>query len=143
MGASVIAYWPGMTEEQLESQPGFYNDCKAWGDWMAEREADSRAEDVVRALGAGAILTYKTDGMEDEEVKWVTPQKLGKAALKLRAAVEAALPGTEVILETYGRNANGVDPLVEEFVRDLDDVKAIADWAESEGTKRITLEVNW
>ena len=26
MGASILAYWPGMTEEQVESQPGFTND---------------------------------------------------------------------------------------------------------------------
>jgi hypothetical protein len=29
MGASINACWPGITEEQLESQPGFYNDDKA------------------------------------------------------------------------------------------------------------------
>jgi len=29
MGATVIAYWPGMTEAQFESQPGFYNDDRA------------------------------------------------------------------------------------------------------------------
>ena len=28
MGASVVAYWPGITDEQLESQPGTYNDDK-------------------------------------------------------------------------------------------------------------------
>jgi len=40
MGASVIAYWPGITEQQIEEQPGFYNDSKAWGNWMAEREEE-------------------------------------------------------------------------------------------------------
>ena len=143
MGASVIAYWPGISEEQIESQPGFYNDCKAWGDWMAEREADQRAKGAVLKLGAGAILTYTTDGMEDEEVSWVTPRELKEAAAKLRVAVKAGLPGTEVILETYGRSANGGDPLQEEFVRDLDDVEALATWAESEGAEKMTLQVNW
>ena len=143
MGASVLAYWPGITEEQCESQPGFYNDCKAWGDWMAEREADPRAKEAVQALGAGAILTHTTDGMTDEEVFWVTPQELKDAAAKLREAVTAGLPGTEVILETYGRSANGVDPISEEFIRDLEDVESLAGWAESEGAGKMTLEVNW
>jgi len=143
MGASVIAYWPGITEEQIESQPGFYNDCKAWGDWMAEREADPRAKEAVLALGAGAILTHTTDGMTDEEVSWVTPQELRDAAARLRKAVKAGLPGTDVILETYQRSANGVDQLSEEFARDLEDVEALAVWAESEGAEKMTIEVNW
>lgn len=57
--------------------------------------------------------------------------------------MKAGLPGTEVILETYDRSANGVDPVAEEFVRDLEDVEALAEWAESEGAKKLTLEVNW
>ena len=51
MGASVSAYWPGieeeLTEEQLDSQPGFFNDSKAWGNWMAEREYEPRAMDLL------------------------------------------------------------------------------------------------
>ncbi len=46
MGASVIAYWPGITEEQFESQPGFDNDDRAWGNWMAEREDEPAVHDA-------------------------------------------------------------------------------------------------
>ena len=39
MGATVIAYWPGMTGAQFESQPGFRNDDRAWGNgWRAVEE---------------------------------------------------------------------------------------------------------
>jgi len=55
MGASVVAYWPGITEEQLESQPGFYNDDEAWGNWIAEREGNLVVSDAIRKLIA--ILT--------------------------------------------------------------------------------------
>jgi hypothetical protein len=41
MGASVVAYWPGITEDQAEAQPGFANDDRAWGNWMAERDGDA------------------------------------------------------------------------------------------------------
>ena len=52
MGASVIAYWPSITEAQLESQPGFRNDDKAWGNWMAEREGNLAVYEAIRKLNA-------------------------------------------------------------------------------------------
>jgi hypothetical protein len=143
MGASVIVYWPGMTDEQLESQPGFYNDDKAWGNWMAEREEEPAVTAAIKALAAEAILTVKTDGWDDEDVMWVSPQQLRDAAMKLREAVLTGSPDGRIILETYERNANRMDPVAEEFVRDLDDVIAMTHWAEAEGASKITLEVNW
>ena len=143
MGASVVAYWPGITEVQLESQPGFYNDCKPWGDWMAEREQDPRVEQALIDLGVAPILTVTTDGMEDEDVNWVTPRDLYLAADKLQAAIRERLPGTDVILTTYARSAPGFDPVEEEFIQDLEDIKELAKWAEKENTSKMTLEVNW
>ena len=143
MGASVNAYWPGITEDQLESQPGFYNDCKAWSDWMAEREGEPAAKQALRFLGVEALLSHTTHGMKDEDVFWVSPQELAAAATKLKEAVESKSPQTEIILKTYDRNANHLEPTAEEFIRDLNDVEAIAKWAEQEGATRMTLEVNW
>ncbi|CAN5759220.1 hypothetical protein BH18ACI4_BH18ACI4_16690 [soil metagenome] len=143
MGATVTAYWPGITEEQYDSQPGFYNDCKAWGNWMAEREGNSAVYDAIGKLRAEAILTLKTDGWEDEDVSWVTPQQLRDAAEKLREAVRVGSPETRVVLETYERRANRLEPVGEEFIQDLDDIITITKWAEGEGASRMTLEVNW
>mgnify|MGYP000368440525 CR=1 FL=1 len=143
MGASINAYWSGITEEQLESQPGFYNDDKAWGDFMAEREGEPEVLEAIRKLNAAALLTHTTDGMTDEEVMWVSPSELRNAAKNLREAIQAGRPETKVILETYERNANDVDPIADELIQDLNDIEAIADWAESEGAKQMTLEVNW
>src|SRR4051794_5625020 len=143
MGAGVIAYWPGITEEQLEGQPGFWNDCKAWGDFMAEREDEPEVKRVIMELGAEPILTYTTDGVEDEEVYWVTPRQLYDAAEQLERAIQSKQPGTERILAVYERNANSVDPVDAEFTRDLEDIKALANWAEQEGAQVVTLEVNW
>ncbi len=142
MGATVSAYWPGITEGQFYSQPGFSNDCKAWGNWMAEREKVPAVADALRKLNAEALLSYKTDGVEDDEVDWVTPGQLRDAAVRLREAVRAGSPETGVVLETYAR---GGDPAytAEEFVCDLEDIVAIAEWAEAEGATRMTLEVNW
>lgn len=143
MGASVNAYWPGITEEQLESQPGLYNDDKAWGDFMAERENEPEVLEAVVKLNASALLTYTTDGVADEDVDWVTPSELKEAAKNLREAVQAGRPETKIILNTYGRNANGVAAAADELIRDLNDIEAIASWAEAEGAELMTLEVNW
>ncbi len=143
MGASVIAYWPGITEEQLEAQPGFRNDDRAWGNWMAEREGNLAVYEATGKLNAEAILTYKTDGMDDENVNWVSPQQLRDAATKLREAVRAGSPDTRIILENYERNANPIDPIDKMFIRDLNDIITMANWAEEEDATVMTLEVNW
>ena len=143
MGASVVAYWPGITEEQYDSQPGFWHDDRAWGNWMAERENEPEVLQAIIDLGAGAILTVKSDGWEDDDVTWVTPQELLRAAQTLRHAVEHRHPAVGRILAVYARTANGVDPLVDEFLTDLADIEAIARWAEGEGTNRLTLYVSW
>jgi ABC-type Zn uptake system ZnuABC Zn-binding protein ZnuA len=143
MGASINAYWSGITEEQLESQPGFFNDDKAWGDFMAEREGEPKVLEAIRTLNATALLSHTTEGMTDEEVLWVSPSELRNAAKNLREAIRAKRPETEIILETYERNANEVDPIANEIIQDLNDIEAIANWAESEGATQMTLEVNW
>ncbi len=143
MGASVIAYWPGLTREQMESMPGFFNDDQAGGGWMAERDNDAQVLDAVKRLMAEAIMTVKTDGWDDEDVTWVTPDELRTAAMRLRAAVQAESPEAAVILKSYEINANRIDPVAEEFIRDLDDIVAMTQWAEEQGATRMTLEVNW
>src|SRR5215212_6072054 len=143
MGASVIAYWPGITEEQIDGQPGFWNDCKAWGDFMAERETDPDVLRIIGELGVAPLLTFTTDGMEDDEVAWVTPRQLYQAAEHLQEAIRAKQPGTERVLAVYARHANALAPVAEEFTQDLEDIKALARWAEDEGAPVMTLEVNW
>ncbi len=143
MGASVSIYWPGITDEQIEAQPGFYNDCKAWGDWMAEREERPDVIAAIDRLGMSALLTFKTDGVDDAEVAWVSPTDLETAALRLRELVLAGHPDTRRILETYAKSRNEVFSVAEEFVQDLNDVAGLASFAAQEGAKRVTLEVNW
>ena len=65
------------------------------------------------------------------------------AVRRLREAIKDKRPEAKAILETYQRNANGIDSVEEEFIRDLDDIESIANWAEAEGAERMTLEVNW
>jgi hypothetical protein len=143
MGASVSAYWPGISEDQIESQPGFFNDCKAWGNWMANREEHTDVIEAMKRLNVDALCTYKTDGVEDADVAWATPSELERAALRLRELVLAGHPDTKRILEVYSQSANAVDSISEEFAHDLADVAELARFAIQAGASRMTLEVNW
>ena len=143
MGASVMAYWVGITEAQMESQPGFWNDCKAWGDWMAERIEHQDVLHAMERLGVSALLTFTTAGVADSEVEWVTPSELERAAIRLRELVLVGDPDTGCIVETYAKSANDVDPISQEFAQDLVDVAEIARFAQREGVSHMTLEVNW
>lgn len=143
MGASVIAYWPGITAQQIDAQPGFFNDDKAWGSWMAEREDDPVVSAAIRTLKAEAILTCKTDGWDDEDVSWVSPQELREAVARLREAIQRGTPEARTILDSYERNANRSAPVADEFLRDVQDIEVLTTWAEAQGAARMTLEVNW
>jgi hypothetical protein len=138
-----MAYWVGITEEQMESQPGFWNDCKAWGDWMAERIEHQDVLHAMKRLGVGALLTFTTAGVADSQIEWVTPSELEHAAVRLRELVLAGHPETGRILETYTYSANRVDPVSQEFAQDLVDIAEIARFAQRERVSQITLEVNW
>jgi hypothetical protein len=143
MGASVSGYWPGITKEQLADQPGFYNDCKAWGNWMAERLSHPQVMAAHTALGVEALLSHTTEGMTESEVDWVSPQQLASAAMRLRELVLAKDSRVGPMLDVYARDANQVDPVDQEFAQDLWDVARIAEFARECGTHRMTLEVNW
>jgi hypothetical protein len=143
MGATILAYWPGITEEQISSQPGFYNDDKAWADWLIVREKEPEVIAAIRKLDADAIRTSTTNGLREDLIDWVTPAQLRDAALRLKDAVRSGRPETKIILESYEDAANDIDPIPEEFIRDLDDIATIATWAEEQGATKMTLDINW
>jgi hypothetical protein len=87
MGASIIAYFPGVTDEQIDLQEGFWNDDNAWANFMVEQEKDPAILEAVKKLNAEAIMTFKTEEMEDEDIDWVTPQQLRDACVRIRDAV--------------------------------------------------------
>ncbi len=60
MGASIVAYWPGITERQPKRNQASGMTTAHGG--SAEREDDMAVSDAIRKLHAEAILTFKTDG---------------------------------------------------------------------------------
>lgn len=144
MSASVFAYWPGITDEERDSLTGFDNDCDAWGTWMAERYNHPDVLDAMKRLGVRALLSHITDGVSEDEVDWVSPDELMKAADLLRELVLAQVPSVNRIVETYGLcNPPGINPIHEEFAQDLADVRIIAKLCKDMGVPKMTLEVNW
>lgn len=142
MGASVNCYWPGISDRHRDGDPGFFNDCKAWGDWMAERAQNEALINLHQELGVGAVLTFTTDGVDDDEVDWVTPDELEAAALRLREMVLANDPKVRPILDGYESCCRG-DDVAADFAQDLKDVAAIAAYARRCKAGKMTLEVNW
>ena len=143
MGASIVAYFPGVTDDQVDLQEGFWNDDRAWANFMVEQEKDPKVVEAMEKLDAGALLTFKTEEMEDEDIDWVTPQELRDACMKLRDAVRSGAPESKPLLNAYSRGNNGINPITDEFVRDLEDIIKLADWGDRMGTDKITLEVSW
>src|SRR5690242_8283720 len=140
MGATVVGYCRNLTDELLEDQPGFYNDCKAWGNWMAERENHPEIIEILHDLGCDALLTCITEGVSEDEVFWVTPDQLAEAALWVRELVLNGDPRVQALVESYAVNANNVDPVNDEFVQDLLDVAQIAEFFSEKGVGEMTLE---
>ena len=143
MGAFVSGYWPGITDDQRDSFPGFWNDCVAWGEWMAERCEHPDVLQTMKNLGVDALLSHITEGMDKEEVDWVTPNDLMDAAGRLRALVLGQDPRVQRVVETYSIRANCVGPVHQELAQDLMDIQSIARVAEDAGVPKMTLEVNW
>ena len=81
--------------------------------------------------------------MKEDEVDWVSPDELIKAAQKLRQLVLAQDPHMKRIVETYALSAHGMNPVHEEFAQDLADVRLIAKFSKEMGIPKMTLEVNW
>lgn len=143
MGKFVTGYWAGITEEQMASQPGFWNDTKAWGEWMVERGQHQDVLHAMKQLGVSALLTRTTLGVADAEIEWVAASELERAALRLRELILAGHPEAARIVETYAKSANHVDPVSQELAQDLVDIAEIARFAQREGVSRMTLQVSW
>lgn len=143
MGASILAYWPGIGEDQLESQPGFYNDYGPWASWTVRRQVESKVAQQLKALNLEVLDTFTTEGVDENQVAWASPSVLKEAALRLRELVLAGRPETEVLLRSYEEGAVGAGPVREEFAQDLSDIAALADFAEREGVRLMTLKIDW
>ena len=143
MAGTAIAYWPGITEEQIASQPPFWDDGHAWAEWIAALEAEPDSARTLVELGAGALLSVSTPEYDDDDIDWVTPSALRAAAASLREAIADDRPGSRHLVELYGRHAGGEVPAAEEFRATLMELDDLARYAEGQGMTRMTVQVSW
>jgi hypothetical protein len=145
LSATIGPYWPGITADQRDDRPGFENDYHAYANWMAEVLNPLRflARRDLRKLGVGALLTFKTQGLPDSDIDWVSPLELADAAEKLERHVLERHPATSRILKLYRKNCADSGRAVEEFAQDLRDVRDLALWARAQRADRLTLDFNW
>lgn len=143
MGASILVHWPGATEEDEESHPGFFNDDHAWASWVADVIGDRAATRLLDQLGVAALISHTTDGMGSDEIRWTTPDELETAANRLRELVDQAAPEVLALIKLYETAAVGEEPPTVEFARDLGDVAQIAEYARDRGATQVTLGYYW
>jgi hypothetical protein len=143
MGASVVAYWPNITGEDLESQPGFYNGPDAWAGWAVARASDAKLLQRLKNLGLGAISTFATSGVEDSDIEWVNPNELEAAALRLRTLVLERSPDVEDVVSSYSVSATAPSTARDDLAQDLADIAALAGFAKAQGAHVMTLQINW
>jgi hypothetical protein len=143
MGASIFAYWPGITDEQIESQPGFANDDHDWATWMAEGLTEPDVVAVLERMGTLPLATMTTEGVSDEEVYWVTPAELRKAADRLCRLIDEEDAEAAALVERYELTAYPSTDTAGQFQQDLRDIESLAAWAGEQGAEKLTLHVSW
>jgi hypothetical protein len=140
MGASLVAYWPGISEEQLEGQPGLYNGATGWAAWAIRWDRDQRLLTTMQQLGVGAVCSFTTNSLPNEKVNWVAPAAMEAAALRLRQLVLARDASVDSVVQSYA--APGRSDAAQELAQDLADIAGLAAFAAAEGVRQMTLRID-
>jgi hypothetical protein len=129
-----------MTREQREDQPTTYGTFRAWAAWLRIAEATEAGRNVVAALELEPLLSHYEEGMQFDDVSWVTPEELSSATTRLQQAIEAGLPLARVLVKMLPAGERN-DPAFQ-FRRDLADIAQIAEWAFSQRVCWMTLHIS-
>ena len=147
MGSSIGVYWPGINESQEMDAPGFQID-KGWADWLAGSIMRSwRLRRILKKRGGRALLTHITEGLEEDQVDWASPDELEAAAGKLIEAIRSGARGTDLLVKSYAEEAHfesfeGEGP-EDWLITELEDIQANARFAREQGVDQLTFEMNW
>lgn len=155
MGGSAFLYWPGQGDDGLDSAPWFeQSDSKNWADWIAAVRADADAMRVIGRLKLEALVAYTTEGMQDDEVAWTTPEELERAASQASKLATDRAPDLRPLLKLYAQVAaphddpeeildNMIEDVIEHMSHDLADVEKMARWAQQQRLPKVAMVVNW
>lgn len=95
----------------------------------------------MERLGLSTLLTFTTDGVDDDDVDWAEPKELESAALALAQLIKKRDPSIRELLDSYPDPPDGT--AVESLTNDLEDIVAMARYAHGLGITLMALELNW
>lgn len=142
MSASAAGFFKDLHDLE-DDKPGFSQDCHDWANWMALALCHPEAWRRIQELGLESLFSVFTQGMEEADIEWVTPESILDATLRLSSLIAAEDPRTEAILDSYEAGAADFGHIRERLLIDLHDVAAIAEYARSHGVREMTMEVDW
>lgn len=148
MSVSVTVEWPGSTRKQQAGHPGFRNDDHLWANWVVNMMQAPKAEKALSKVDGAVLLSFNTTDLAPEDVDHAPPADFQRAALALRDLVMAKDARVRPVVDVYRKEWNRIvgkeDGRTEEwFIRDLEDVAAIAQYADSKGAATMTLGYYW
>ncbi len=145
MGLTVSAVWKNMRAEDYEAQPFLYNGGPDWGEWVTEiwRDKGLPARFYFRRLSP--LLTCCAADSGDEEIKWVKPKEMIRAAerLKRRLRNDPDTKFIKSILQLYSRHSPGTESPQAELAASLDAVIEVARFVESVGGRHMSFRMEW
>ena len=119
------------------AEPDFQdNNCANWLSMLEEVEY----QETLRAAGCEALLAYTTEGLPYEQIKWVSPADMTRAADRLIELIQQGDESIKALVAEYEDYAGRSKPLVDQLVDDLNVVKRKAQWAEALGKTQIAFD---
>lgn len=132
----ITAIWKNMSHEDAENQPYFGNGGNPWAQLVADIRSDKYLPNYFYWFGLFPLLTYKIDEMKESKVNWVKPDKLIKAANRLKKRIPKANKEIQKVLQLYAKHAVGEKEPSEELINDLNDIITIAEFVKKAGGKK-------
>ena len=141
MSMSAGLIWPERLDPDCDDElepPGF-NHAYDWAQWLMNlpSDADIGLEDV----GCGALNAIYTDGMETDEVSWVSPADLLATADRLADLILAGGSDALSLLAAYQDYSKTGTPVAQLVLSDLEVVRKMARWAQEHGKSRLAFEI--
>jgi hypothetical protein len=144
MPCFVIPYWKGITPEQVQKAPILRNDDAIWADFIcALTEAGDEFDGIIESLGVGAVTSFTTDRVSDDNVDWVTPDEYADAINSLSFALRDCDQRAMDLLKVYEKSEKLRWDASESMLCDLYDLRRFAAYATEQGVETMTIAANW
>lgn len=149
MGFSAGLIWPEAIEDLEERErhgaPPELLERYLWPDWRMQFEEPHEA--ALEQAECGALLAIYMGDFSEDENTWTTPAELSAAAQRLKTLVHSSDPSIASVVELYevaaedGRLLEEETPARDMFLKELDVLVQMAEWAQKAGIARVAIEI--